>query len=147
LDDFYLNSVLPRRYDVMRNVTKCLPLVTEILNSVEKKEPRFKGIYCQHLPKDGIRVLSAKKFEIFLYLNPTGAFSVVELDNFSPEFPGTAAMKLGDGRKRSMSLWVEFITASGFLSARKLRSRFRNLVISVLSEKRFDRNVARLVDD
>lgn len=27
--------------------------------------------------------------------------------------PGCAALKLCDGRKRSMSLWVEFITASG----------------------------------
>lgn len=29
---------------------------------------------------------------------------------------------------RSMSLWVEFITASGYLSARKMRSRFQTLV-------------------
>jgi len=27
-----------------------------------------------------------------------------------------------------MSLWVEFITASGYLSARKIRSRFQTLV-------------------
>ena len=27
-----------------------------------------------------------------------------------------------------MSLWVEFITASGYLSARKIRSRFQSLV-------------------
>ncbi len=33
-----------------------------------------------------------------------------------------------DGRKRSMSLWVEFITASGYLSARKIRARFHALV-------------------
>ena len=32
--------------------------------------------------------------------------------------PGCAVLKLSDGRKRSMSLWVEFITASGYLSAR-----------------------------
>ena len=37
-------------------------------------------------------------------------------------------LKLSDGRKRSMSLWVEFITASGHLSARKIRSRFQTLV-------------------
>lgn len=43
-------------------------------------------------------------------------------------FSGNAVLKLSDGRKRSMSLWVEFITASGYLSARKIRSRFQSLV-------------------
>ncbi|CAF3110938.1 unnamed protein product, partial [Rotaria sp. Silwood2] len=43
--------------------------------------------------------------------------------------PGCAVLKLSDGRKRSMSLWVEFITASGYLSARKIRSRFQALVV------------------
>ena len=42
--------------------------------------------------------------------------------------PGCAVLKLSDGRKRSMSLWVEFITASGYLSARKIRARFQALV-------------------
>jgi hypothetical protein len=42
--------------------------------------------------------------------------------------PGCALLKLSDGRKRSMSLWVEFITASGYLSARKIRARFHSLV-------------------
>ena len=30
-----------------------------------------------------------------------------------------------NGKLTSMSLWVEFITASGYLSARKIRSRFQ----------------------
>jgi len=43
-----------------------------------------------------------------------------------------AVLKLSDGRKRSMSLWVEFITASGYLSARKIRSRFQTLVAAAV---------------
>ncbi len=53
-----------------------------------------------------------------------GVFNFVD-DNSAP---GCALLKLSDGRKRSMSLWVEFITASGYLSARKIRSRFYTLV-------------------
>ena len=49
-----------------------------------------------------------------------------------PPFAGCADLKLSDGRKRSMSLWVEFITASGYLSARKIRCRFQTLVAQVI---------------
>ena len=42
-----------------------------------------------------------------------------------------------DGRKRSMSLWVEFITASGYLSSRKIRARFQTLMSSALEKSRF----------
>ena len=51
--------------------------------------------------------------------------------------PGCAALKLSDGRKRSMSLWVEFITASGYLSSRKIRARFQSLMASALEKSRF----------
>lgn len=53
-----------------------------------------------------------------------GVFNFVD----DGSLPGCAVLKLSDGRKRSMSLWVEFITASGYLSARKIRSRFQSLV-------------------
>lgn len=53
-----------------------------------------------------------------------GVFNFVD----DTSVPGCALLKLSDGRKRSMSLWVEFITASGYLSARKIRARFHALV-------------------
>lgn len=59
---------------------------------------------------------------------------------------GCAVLKLSDGRKRSMSLWVEFITASGYLSARKIRSRFAALVAQTLEKAAF-RDTAQLVQD
>jgi hypothetical protein len=52
--------------------------------------------------------------------------------------------KLSDGRKRSMSLWVEFITASGYLSARKIRSRFHSLV-SQACDKCLCKDLVKLV--
>jgi hypothetical protein len=60
--------------------------------------------------------------------------------------PGCAVLKLSDGRKRSMSLWVEFITASGYLSARKIRSRFHNLVLQAC-EKCSCRDYIQLLTD
>lgn len=36
-----------------------------------------------------------------------------------------------------MSLWVEFITASGYLSARKIRSRFQTLVSQAIEKPPF----------
>lgn len=45
-----------------------------------------------------------------------------------------------------MSLWVEFITASGYLSARKIRSRFQTLVAQCV-EKTPYRDSCKLVPD
>ncbi|CAK9297208.1 unnamed protein product [Gordionus sp. m RMFG-2023] len=65
------------------------------------------------------------RFEVNLFLNQMGVFNFVD-DGSSP---GCSVLKLSDGRKRSMSLWVEFITASGYLSARKIRARFHSLLV------------------
>uniref|UniRef100_A0A8R1I3I5 Mab-21 domain-containing protein n=1 Tax=Caenorhabditis japonica TaxID=281687 RepID=A0A8R1I3I5_CAEJA len=59
---------------------------------------------------------------------------------------GCAVLKLSDGRKRSMSLWVEFITASGYLSARKIRHRFQNIVAQVLQTPKFS-DYCKLMQD
>jgi hypothetical protein len=60
--------------------------------------------------------------------------------------PGCAVLKLSDGRKRSMSLWVEFITASGYLSARKIRSRFQTLVAQACEKCPFKDFVKMVAD-
>ena len=75
--------------------------------------------------------LYGAQFEVVLYLNQMGVFNFVD----DGAVPGCAVLKLSDGRKRSMSLWVEFITASGYLSARKIRSRFQTLVAQVAFEE------------
>lgn len=59
---------------------------------------------------------------------------------------GCAVLKLSDGRKRSMSLWVEFITASGYLSARKIRSRFLTLVGQSIDKLSYN-NMCKLMND
>jgi len=88
------------------------------------------------------QVLSASEFEVTLYLNQMGVFSYVD----DGTIPGCAVLKLSDGRKRSMSLWVEFITASGYLSSRKIRSRFQTLVAQAV-DRTVHRDVVRVVAD
>ncbi|KAG9509550.1 Protein mab-21, partial [Fragariocoptes setiger] len=87
-------------------------------------------------------VISANEFEVVLYLNQMGVFNFVD----DGSLPGCAVLKLSDGRKRSMSLWVEFITASGYLSARKIRSRFQTLVAQACDKCSY-RDIVRLVPD
>ena len=79
---------------------------------------------------------------MILYLNQMGVFSYVD----DGTIPGCAVLKLSDGRKRSMSLWVEFITASGYLSSRKIRSRFQTLVAQAI-DRSVHRDVVRVVTD
>ena len=45
-----------------------------------------------------------------------------------------------------MSLWVEFITASGYLSARKIRSRFQTLVAQACDKSAY-RDILKMVSD
>lgn len=86
--------------------------------------------------------MSSTEFEVILYLNQMGVFNFVD----DGSLPGCAVLKLSDGRKRSMSLWVEFITASGYLSARKIRSRFQTLVSISCQSKCSSKKIGRLVD-
>lgn len=81
----------------------------------------------------GLNVISSTEFEVILFLNQMGVFNFVD----DGSLPGCAVLKLSDGRKRSMSLWVEFITASGYLSAKKIRSRFQTLVSKLDRFSRF----------
>ncbi len=71
-----------------------------------------------------------------------GVFNFVD----DGSLPGCAVLKLSDGRKRSMSLWVEFITASGYLSARKIRSRFQTLVAQACDKSAY-REILKMVSD
>ncbi|CAH8851811.1 unnamed protein product [Trichobilharzia szidati] len=105
------------------------------MSSVNNSNTSQNGIYY-----DGLRVLSSNKFEITLFLNQMGVFNFMD----DGSVPGGAVLKLSDGRKRSMSLWVEFITASGYLSARKIRARFYSLVQQALQKSSY-RGVVRML--
>ena len=122
----FLNSRVHRRKsEVYHAMTNVFRVVSEILRHVEALEPRFISSLKQVDGRyQGIHVLSPKSFEVYLYLNQMGVFNFI--DEGCP--PGCAMLKLSDERKRSMSLWTEFITASGYLSARKMRSRVTSLV-------------------
>ncbi|CAL8088669.1 unnamed protein product [Calicophoron daubneyi] len=140
---FYSRRVETRRNNIAKTLREVVHIAQEILHEVELQEPRFiSTLKIVHTPNqvceennrrnsqptfelyDGLRVLSPTKFEVILYLNQMGVFNFVD----DGSVPGGAVLKLSDGRKRSMSLWVEFITASGYLSARKIRARFYSLV-------------------
>lgn len=89
-----------------------------------------------------MHVHSPTEYEVVLYLNQMGVFNFVD----DGSVQGCAVLKLSDGRKRSMSLWVEFITASGYLSARKIRSRFQTLVAQAVDKSQY-RDVVKMIPD
>lgn len=132
LNQFYNDRVVSRKLAIARSVREVCRCVQEVLREVETQEPRFisslQEVDGGHF--DGVRVLSPTEFEVVLYLNQMGIFNFVD----DGAVPGCAVLKLSDGRKRSMSLWVEFITASGYLSARKIRSRFQTLVAQAVEK-------------
>jgi hypothetical protein len=141
LQRFYEEKVLERKSLIAHNIDEIARIVFDVLKEVEIQEPRFisqlnevNGRY------EGISVLSPNEYEVVLYLNQMGVFNFVD-DSASS---GSALLKLSDGRKRSMSLWVEFITASGYLSARKIRARFQTLVTQAC-EKCLSRDLVRLM--
>ena len=133
-----------RRNSICKNIRDIVKIVQDVLKEVEVQEPRFISSLSEGCNShfEGLCVHSANEFEVILYLNQMGVFNFVD----DGSLPGCSVLKLSDGRKRSMSLWVEFITASGYLSARKIRSRFQTLVAAACDKTAY-RDVVKMIPD
>ncbi|XP_011299741.1 protein mab-21 [Fopius arisanus] len=125
MNKYHGERVQMRMAQIQKTTREVCKVVQDVLKEVEVQEPRFISSLTECNGRyEGLEVISPGEFEVVLYLNQMGVFNFVD----DGTLPGCAVLKLSDGRKRSMSLWVEFITASGYLSARKIRSRFQTLV-------------------
>ena len=71
-----------------------------ISSPLDEEQPRF----------EGLEVISPSEYQVVLFLNQMGVYSFIDGNE-----AGCATLKLKDGKKRGMSLWVEFITASGLV--------------------------------
>lgn len=146
INNYLIDKVHSRRHEIQTAIHVVAKVIQEVLKDVETQEPRFISTLTETTNGryDGVRSLwnskkkqklqlqvhSSYEYEVILYLNQMGVFNFVD----DGSIPGCAVLKLSDGRKRSMSLWVEFITASGYLSARKIRSRFQALVAHAIEK-------------
>ena len=138
-----LFNIFNRRTQVAKTIREITKIVADILKEVEVQEPRFISSLTEcNGHYEGLDVISPNEFEVVLYLNQMGVFNFVD----DGTLPGCAVLKLSDGRKRSMSLWVEFITASGYLSARKIRSRFQTLVAQACDKIPY-RDIVKMIPD
>ena len=139
VNKFYGERVHTRKLGISKTIREVCKVVQDVLKEVEVQEPRFISSLTEINGRyEGLDVIGPNEYEVVLYLNQMGVFNFVD----DGSLPGCAVLKLSDGRKRSMSLWVEFITASGYLSARKIRSRFQTLgtfMIIHIFEKRFSK--------
>merc|ERR1712141_109539 len=143
VNKFYGDRVHTRKYTVAKTIREICKVVQDVLKEVEVQEPRFISSLTEINGRyEGLDVVSPHEFEVVLYLNQMGVFNFVD----DGSLPGCAVLKLSDGRKRSMSLWVEFITASGYLSARKIRSRFQTLVAQACDKSAY-RDILKMVSD
>jgi len=143
IDKFNTVQVSDRNIGVRKTIHDVCTVVQDMLKEVEAQEPRFISSLTEINGRyDGLRVLSPTEFEVVLYLNQMGEFNFVD----DGSMPGCAVLKLSDGRKRSMSLWVEFITASGYLSARKIRCRFQTLVAQACDKSAY-RDSVKMMND
>ena len=143
LNKYYTDKVQARKLQISRTIVDVCRIVQEVLKEVEVQEPRFISSLSDYNGRyDGLEVVSPYEFEIVIYLNQMGVLNFVD----DGTLPGCAVLKLSDGRKRSMSLWVEFITASGYLSARKMRSRFQTLVAQACDKCMFRESVKMIPD-
>ena len=143
VDRFHSDRVRERNVQVRKTIHDVCKVVQDILKEVEVQEPRFISSLAEVNGRfEGLQVNSPTDFEVVLYLNQMGVFNFVD----DGSLPGCAVLKLSDGRKRSMSLWVEFITASGYLSSRKIRSRFQTLVAQACDKSTY-RDSVKMMND
>ncbi|XP_011499382.1 PREDICTED: protein mab-21-like [Ceratosolen solmsi marchali] len=143
INKYYGEKVQVRMNQIHKTIREVCKVVQDVLKEVEIQEPRFISSLTECNGRfEGLEVISPCEFEVVLYLNQMGVFNFVD----DGTLPGCAVLKLSDGRKRSMSLWVEFITASGYLSARKIRSRFQTLVAQACDKCPYRDSVKMIVD-
>ncbi|KAK7864382.1 hypothetical protein R5R35_010978 [Gryllus longicercus] len=143
INKYYGERVQTRKGHVAKTIREVCKVVQDVLKEVEVQEPRFISSLTECNGRyEGLDVVSPGEFEVVLYLNQMGVFNFVD----DGSLPGCAVLKLSDGRKRSMSLWVEFITASGYLSARKIRSRFQTLVAQACDKCAYRDSVKMIAD-
>jgi len=143
LEKYQAHQVSDRNLGIRKTILDVCTVVQDMLKEVEAQEPRFISSLTELNGRyDGLRVLSPTEFEVVLYLNQMGEFNFID----DGSMPGCAVLKLSDGRKRSMSLWVEFITASGYLSARKIRCRFQTLVAQACDKSTY-RDSVKMMND
>jgi len=143
IDKFQTVQVNNRALGVRKTIHDVCTVVQDMLKEVEAQEPRFISSLTEINGRyDGLKVISPTEYEVVLYLNQMGEFNFVD----DGSMPGCAVLKLSDGRKRSMSLWVEFITASGYLSARKIRCRFQTLVAQACDKSSY-RDSVKMIND
>lgn len=143
INKYYGERVQSRKGQVAKTIREVCKVVQDVLKEVEVQEPRFISSLTECNGRyEGLEVISPGEFEVVLYLNQMGVFNFVD----DGTLPGCAVLKLSDGRKRSMSLWVEFITASGYLSARKIRSRFQTLVAQACDKCAYRDSVKMIAD-
>ncbi|XP_042885667.1 protein mab-21-like 2 [Penaeus japonicus] len=143
VNKYSAERVAARRAAVAKTLREVVKVVQDVLKEVEVQEPRVISSLAEVNGRfEGLNVVSPVEFEVILYLNQMGEFNFVD----DGSIPGSAVLKLSDGRKRSMSLWVEFITASGYLSARKMRSRLHTLVAQAVDKCSY-RDSVRMVGD
>lgn len=143
LNKYYGERVQMRKSGIAKTIREVCRVVQDVLKEVEVQEPRFISSLTECNGRfEGLDVVSPTEFEVVLYLNQMGVFNFVD----DGTLPGCAVLKLSDGRKRSMSLWVEFITASGYLSARKIRSRFQTLVAQACDKCSYRDSVKMIAD-
>ncbi|XP_074619952.1 protein mab-21-like 2 [Acropora palmata] len=144
LQKFMNTRVRRRKSELYKTITNICTVVGELLKHVEALEPRFiSSLKLVDGRYQGVKALSPLTFEVHLYLNQMGVFNFI--DEACP--PGCAMLKLSDERKRSMSLWTEFITASGYLSARKVRSRFTSLVSEAIRRGKLQNQIRVSIDN
>ena len=144
LNRYTSERVSARKANIAKTIRETCKIVTDVLKEVEVQEPRFISslVETETGRYEGLEVISPNEFEVVLFLNQMGVFNFVD----DGSVPGCAVLKLSDGRKRSMSLWVEFITASGYLSARKIRSRFQTLVAQAVDKCKY-RDIVKMIPD
>lgn len=125
--------------ELATSIKTVFPITKQILQEVEAQDARFISSFVKlENQYECLEVISSKRFLAKLFLNHMGVLNFID----SGSLPGFAFLKLSDERKRSTSLWTEFITASGYLSAKKLRSKFHSLVTKAIIQAKLDDKVS-----
>lgn len=134
LDAFIQSDVDVEDLRERRNLEIALQVLNDLFKRINIYEPRFGSSFAEEKSRvENVHVLSANHVEARVYLDQIELFLVTE--NGAPK--QAAFIDLKAERSKIFCIWSEFLTASGHLSARKMRERFQVCSKEIIKTKNY----------
>ena len=122
LEVFIRTTVQAEELKTDRSTEMAMQVLGDIFTRINIHEPRFSCEFSDDSKElKGLYVIDNEHMELRIYLDQIELFDIVETS--APK--GATFLSIKNDRDKPICVWGEFLTATGHLSAKKIRDRFQ----------------------